>query len=129
MKTISFFIIVFLISPSLFSQKMTQRDFIGHWDNCCTTDTSYFFMIDVGFADIDFVTNIKTHPIIGTHPVIGTYTLDTTAMQTKIVIDAIQNGAKVKMQSSLIKIAKDTLQINLFNRNLIFVKQKPRGRY
>lgn len=69
MKTISFFIVVFLISPSLFSQKMTQRDFIGSWDKCCTSDTSYFFMMDVGFTDIDFVTNIKTHPIVGTYPV------------------------------------------------------------
>jgi len=74
--------------------------------------------MDVGFTDIDFVTSIETYPIT------GTYTLDTTAVQTKIVINAIQNGAKVKMQSSLIRVNQDTLEMNLFNRSLTFVKQK-----
>jgi len=129
MKTITLFIATFLISISVFSQKITRRDLFGRWFKICKpgvnckSDSSYF-IIDVDFTDIDFITNIETNPTM----IIGTYTLDTTAAQTQIVINAIQNGAKVKMQSSLIKVNQDTLEMNLFNRNLTFVKQKPRGR-
>jgi hypothetical protein len=123
MKTITLFIATFLISISVFSQKITRHDLFGRWFKICKpgfnckSDSSYFIM-DVGFTDIDFVTSIETYPIT------GTYTLDTTAVQTKIVINAIQNGAKVKMQSSLIRVNQDTLEMNLFNRSLTFVKQK-----